>query len=113
MKFVLVESSYEELFKDFEKQIKTKPFKNIDKETWATIQLEGIDEEKEKFEPEEYSFIELDIPNTDKEKLKKMNDDIIEKYNQFDIILKATFPNLIDLIDYDKGNVQIIKINGR
>jgi hypothetical protein len=110
MKLRIVESSYEELFKDFEKQIETKPFKNIDKETWATIQLEGIDEEKEKFEPEEYSFIELDIPNTDKEELKIMNDNVVEKYNQFDIILKATFSNLIDLIDYEKGNVKIIKI---
>jgi hypothetical protein len=90
-------------------QIDSLTFTEISKDVWETIQLEGLDEEFDGFLKSQWSMAELVISEEDKDGLIKFNKDTVEFFNLFDIHLKENYTNLIDFIDYDKGNIKIIK----
>lgn len=91
-------------------QIEERAFKPITNEIWNILQFDGFPEEKDIENPEMFEYIQLNIPQEDIEKLKVQDDDTINKYNEFDIKLKEEYPNHIDLIDYDKGIVRIVRV---
>lgn len=103
-------------FEDFFNQIKNSEYKPISDDIWDIINdCEGFTEEVNNFEGdfnrEHYSMTELEIPIEDKIGLQKFDNETIDKYNDFDIELKEKgyYPNYIDLIDYDKGKIVIVK----
>ena len=59
-------------------------------------------------------FTTLNLTSKDKNGLIEFDDDVIEKFNDFDIKLKSMseYPfNKLDLIDYDNGVVYIIRLD--
>ena len=59
---------------------------------------------------------ELDLIEEDKQGLMDFDDDIVNDFNDFDIEIKdkQKYPfNMIDVIDYDKGIVYILKYNNK
>lgn len=92
-------------------QIPDLQWKPVSKFVWMAIQDEGLDEEQDAFEPENWSMATLQITPEDVKGLKSFNDDVVNKFNSFDIALKDKYPGLVDLIDYDRGVVIIVKNN--
>jgi hypothetical protein len=64
------------------------------------------------YKKDDYEYIELDIPEPDEFGLATMDEETIEKYNEFDIELKDKLydKGYLDLIDYDEGKIYIVKI---
>ena len=83
----------------------------VNRRVWTTIQDEGLDEEQNAFEPGDWVMALLDIDTKDAEALRSYDDDAIEEFNRFDIALKSKYPGLVDLIDYDRGTVTIVKVS--
>jgi hypothetical protein len=92
-------------------QIPALQWKPVSKFVWTAIQDEGLDEEQDAFEPENWSMATLQITPEDVKGLKSFNDDVVNRFNSFDIALKDRYPGLVDLIDYDRGVVIIVKNN--
>ena len=93
---------------DYEKQITHSIYKPLSILTWNTIQDEGIDEEWE-VSRNDLEEIILNIPQSDTDGLKQFKDDVVNRYNVFDIWLKEKFQYHVDFIDYDNGVVKIIR----
>jgi len=58
--------------------------------------------------------MKLQLSSQDKKGLINFNDDTLEKFNQLDIQLKEKqeYPyKILDFIDYDNGEILIIKLN--
>ena len=105
-KFQKEGSEFTNLLSQVEEKGKYKPLTD---EVWEVIQDEGYDEELELYDPEDFQYMELDIPPEDVEALKAFSDEALEKYNRFDIELKEKYENHIDLIDYDNGVVKVVR----
>ena len=105
-KFLKEGSEFTNLLSQVEEKGKYKPLTD---EVWEVIQDEGYDEELELYDPEDFQYMELDIPPEDVEALKAFSDEALEKYNRFDIELKEKYENHIDLIDYDNGVVKVVR----
>ena len=92
-------------------QIENSFFEPISDYIWDSIQNDGWDEELDDFEKSNYSYIILNIPEADSQGLKKFENEIVEKYNSFDIDLKDKYgtQKYLDFIDYDDGKIFIIK----
>ena len=101
-------SHQKEIDEEFRAQIEKKKFAPITASVWNTALYEGLDEEWG-VEKKDLEYMVLTIPKEDKEGLKKFSEPIIEKYNSFDIWLKNNFKNHIDFIDYDNGEIKIIR----
>jgi hypothetical protein len=59
-----------------------------------------------------FTYIELDILESDEQGLIEFDDNTLNKFNDFDVKLKENqeYPfKVIDMIDYDNGKVYIIK----
>lgn len=103
--------------KDYLEQLKKLVFKPITNFLFNEIEEEGfVDDLIEIYEHDynkfdfEYSELQLDI--NDKIGLKSFEDEVVNKFNQFDILLKDSqsgYPKIVDFIDYNKGIVYIIK----
>jgi hypothetical protein len=91
-------------------QVEFNDYNPINKEIWEIIQVEGWDEELGILHPFQYEYTTLTIPEADVKGLKQFTNETLNKYNQFDITLKQTFPNHIDLIDYDNGVIVIVRV---
>lgn len=91
------------------KQIPQLVWQKIDKNTWESIQDEGLDEEQEVYSPGDWIMSKLTLSTEDINGLKTFNHNTIEDCNRFDIGLKEMFPNYVDLIDYDNGTITIVK----
>lgn len=102
---------------DYLKQVHNLSFKPITNFLFNEILEEGfVDDLIEMYNYDytkndfEYSELQLDL--NDKMGLKTFVEDVINKFNSFDILLKDSqngYPKIVDFIDYDKGIVYIIK----
>lgn len=83
-------------------------FNDISEEGW----LDNLEEFYDKsFNKSNFRYTTLNLDDADRQGLIDFDDDVIEKFNDFDIELKelSDYPFiLIDFIDYDKGIVYII-----
>jgi GNAT superfamily N-acetyltransferase/8-oxo-dGTP pyrophosphatase MutT (NUDIX family) len=85
-------------------------FNPVDEGVWEIIQAEGLNDEQRAPERSQWLVAELPISDEDAVGLKNFADETVEKFNRFDIRLKEAFDGkLVDLIDYDKGVVKIVK----
>lgn len=95
---------------DYFEQIKNNKYYPLNNYLWDNLQLDGYPEELNDYDKNNYKYTTLNISDVDKNGLINFNDDILEKWNDFDIKLKDNyFPNYIDYIDYENGIVYIIK----
>ena len=113
---------YEELDNSIRKyywmQINDEKWTPLTDELWKDILEEGWIEDLEyvydEVNKEDIVYKELDLIEEDKQGLIDFDDDIINDFNEFDIEIKdkQKYPfNMIDMIDYDKGIVYILKYN--
>ena len=81
------------------------------KELFEIIQVEGLDEEFDRYKRSDWLFLKLILPENISNRIKKFDEEIINMLNEFDIILKDRFNiKYIDLIDYDTGEINIVKV---
>lgn len=94
-----------------EQILNDKSFIPCTKELFEIIQVEGLDEEYECYKRTDWLFLKLILPENISHKIKNLNEEIINMLNEFDIILKERFNmKYIDLIDYDSGEINIVKV---
>ena len=92
-------------------------FLPITDELWDAIESDGYTEEVNDYEGDfdrnNYSYTEAQISDEDKQGLINMDNNFVEKWNDFDIQFKEQgyYPNYLDFIDYDEGKIYIIKHN--
>jgi len=98
-------------FNDLLNQIKKSRYNHMTYNIWEDLLLDGYPEEFDDYNPDHYKYLKLDISDNDKEKLINFDNDIIEKYNEFDILLKDNgyYPKYLDFINYETGELFIIK----
>jgi hypothetical protein len=102
--------AYEFIFEDsYIGQISQLTWRPINSDVWETIQFEGLDEEQGEFDPRNWVMATLAISPQDSAALSNFNDDTVNDFNSFDIELKEKFPGYVDLIDYDRGSVTIVR----
>jgi hypothetical protein len=92
-------------------KLTNKLFNDIDEEGWLE-QLEDF--YGKKFTRNDFSFTTLKLTENDKNGLINFDDDVIEKFNDFDIKLKSIdeYPfKKLDLIDYDNGVVYVVRLD--
>ena len=87
-------------------------YNSVDDETWEIIdEWEGLTEEFDVYDRNKWVMAELPITDEDSNELKQETENIQEKFNQFDIMLKNKYNmKYIDLIDYKNGIVKIVTI---
>jgi len=90
-------------------QIPKLSWKPINRLVWNTIRDEGLDEEYEMYEPNNWVMADLKVDSKDAEGLRRFDSDTVEEFNRFDIALKSQYPGLTDLIDYDAGTITIVR----
>ena len=100
-----------ELTSGYLAQIPRLNWRPVSKSVWNSIQDEGLDEEQDAVDPADWIMASLDITPQDATALMAYDDDAIEEFNRFDIALKQKYPGLVDLIDYDRGTVTIVKVS--
>ena len=81
----------------------------VTRSVWDTIQDEGLDEEQNAPNHNDWVMAKLSISHKDATALQAFANQAIEEFNSFDIQLKSRYPGLTDLIDYDRGIVTIVK----
>lgn len=100
-------------------QITDNKFQPITKKLYRDLKDEGYVEDLEQFyetsfDIRDFEVYKLEITDEDKIGLQSYEDEILEKFNDFDIQLKTmdknTYPRIVDFIDYDSGSVYIIKL---
>lgn len=104
---------------DYINQLNTNEYINITNKLFNDIEDEGWLEQLEdfynrKFDKTNFKYMTLKLTENDKQGLVNFNEDTIEKFNDFDIKLKSMdkYPfNKLDLIDYDRGIVFIVKLD--
>lgn len=104
---------------DYMNQLNTNEYLNLNNKLFNDIEDEGWLEQLEefynrKFDKTNFKYMILKLSDNDKQGLINFDDDIIEKFNDFDIKLKSMdkYPfNKLDLIDYDNGIVFIVKLD--
>jgi len=85
-------------------------WRSLSEDEWETLNIEGLSEEHNLFDKDDWVIAELPISKEDKEGLMNFEDWALEKFNMFDIQLKDKYDvKLIDLIDYDQGTLHIVK----
>ena len=84
----------------------------VDDETWEIIdEWEGLTEEFDVYDRNKWVMAELPITDEDSNELKQETENIQEKFNQFDTMLKNKYNmKYIDLIDYQNGIVKIVSV---
>jgi len=86
-------------------------FDDLDCETWDAIGFEGLDEEMEAYDMDDWEMAHLPISNDDKQKILMFDCETFERFNDFDIKLNEKFNGLINcLIDYDNGVVMLVRV---
>jgi hypothetical protein len=94
-----------------EQILNDKSFIPCTKEIFEIIQVEGLDEEFDRYKKTDWLFLKLILPENVSNRIKKFDAEIINMLNEFDIILKERFSmKYIDLIDYDSGEINIVRV---
>lgn len=105
--------------RDYLKQVSTGIYKELTEELFDSISEEGWvysledDFGKLHLKRNDFEFLGLALSKEDKEGLISFKDEIVEKFNSFDIQLKdkQKYPfKTLDFIDYNKGIVYIIHL---
>ena len=104
---------------DYINQLNNNEYSKLTNKLYSDIEDEGWLEQLEdfynrKFNKTDFSFTTLKLTSKDRNGLIEFDDDVIEKFNDFDIELKSMseYPfNKLDLIDYDNGVVYIIRLD--
>ena len=97
-------------FKDLFNQIKTGKFIPLSDEVFESLEWDGWMDEKNDNNRKHYRMLELSIPQQDSMDLIQLDDEIVNKYNEFDIELKSRLgDNFLDLINYDEGKIFIVR----
>ena len=104
---------------DYINQLNTNEYINITNKLFNDIEDEGWLEQLEdfynrRFDKTNFKYMTLKLTDNDKQGLINFDDDVIEKFNDFDIKLKSMdkYPfKKLDLIDYDNGIVFIVKLD--
>jgi hypothetical protein len=92
-------------------KVPTLPYAKVTDKVWDTIQDEGLDEEFE-VSRQDFSYANLPISEDISHDLKQFGDEIIERFNAFDIALKNKYgKKYTDIIDYDLGRVLIVRVD--
>lgn len=81
----------------------------ISRSVWNSIQDEGLDEEQDAYEPDNWVMASLTVSPKDAKGLQQFDSDTLEEFNRFDIALKSKYPGFVDLIDYDAGTITIVR----
>jgi len=127
MIFILIQEKYKQIMKyllkfenkNYMLQIFDEEYLDITNELWNDIQEEGFvddldDYYEETYEKEDFEYIKLNISKEDKQGLINFDDEIVNKFADFDFELKKEqepdYPTMVDFIDYDKGIVYIIRL---
>ncbi len=103
---------------DYLKQVEYGDYEELTTELYDLISMEGWlvsieDEFDEEYEQEDFEYLKLDLSEKDRLGLINMNEDVVEKFNDFDMELKKVgeYPyDTLDFIDYDNGIVYIIRL---
>lgn len=101
--------------KDYVDCIPQLTFEPVTDEIWESIQYEGLDEEADNFDGiydrENWFYAELPLDEEDSNGLMSQNEEFLERFNQFDILLKNTYNmKYIDLINYENGKINIVTV---
>ena len=111
----LLQINETEIFNTWFNYMKNAHWKNVKENNpklLETIQIEGLDEEFNIFDESSWQYHNLTVPEIIKNGLIKFDRYFIEMINRFDIQLKNIFNcRYIDLIDYDTGEITIVKNN--
>lgn len=111
----LLQINESEIFNNWFNDIKNAHWKNVKENNpklLDTIQIEGLDEEFNIFDESNWQYYNLTVPEIIKNGLISFDRYFIEMINRFDIQLKNIFNcQYIDLIDYDTGEITIVKNN--
>lgn len=100
--------------KELLNQINNLEWNHLDDENFESILDEDLDEEFDFLDRKSWEMAEIKISEEDKKGLMEFKEDAIDKYNNFDIILKETYAmKIIDLIDYNKGKVILVRIKDK
>lgn len=93
-------------------QVTRNVYKPITWDIYKTLGLEDFFDHVGTSDLKEFSYTQLRIPNTDKTGLIAQREDVLDKYNSFDIALKDVYgtKKYIDLIDYDRGVALVVKV---
>jgi hypothetical protein len=122
-KKLIIETINKIVFKDkikyYLNQIKFNQYKPITKEIFNDLKEEGWIEQLNSFYKTEIIstdiiFTQLNLLENDKNGLISFNNDIVDFFNYFDIIIKKKqkYPyKVLDMIDYNNGIVYIFKYN--
>ena len=103
---------------DYLKQVEYGDYEELTTELYDLISMEGWlvsieDEFGEEYNQEDFEYLKLDLSEKDRLGLINMNEDVVEKFNDFDMELKKVgeYPyDTLDFIDYDNGIVYIIRL---
>jgi hypothetical protein len=103
---------------DYLKQVEYGDYEELTTELYDLISMEGWlvsieDEFGEEYEQEDFEYLKLDLSEKDRLGLINMNEDVVEKFSDFDMKLKKVgeYPyDTLDFIDYDNGIVYIIRL---
>jgi len=90
--------------------VETLSFGYLSRSVFQTIQAEGLDEEQDAPSADQWEMATIPLSVDDQEGLMAFRESTVEKFNLFDIELKARFGGMvIDLIDYDKGEAKVVR----
>lgn len=100
------------------KQVEYGDYEELTTELYDFISMEGWlvnieDEFGEEYEQEDFEYLKLDLSEKDRLGLINMDENIVEKFNDFDMELKnrGEYPyDTLDFIDYENGIVYIIRL---
>jgi len=103
---------------DYLKQVEYGDYEELTTELYDLISMEGWlvsieDVFGEEYEQEDFEYLKLDLSEKDRLGLINMDENIVEKFNDFDMELKnrGEYPyDTLDFIDYDNGIVYIIRL---
>jgi hypothetical protein len=99
-------------------QVEYGDYEELTQELYDLISMEGWlvsieDEFDEEYDREDFEYLTLDLSDEDRNGLITMDEDVVEKFNSFDMRLKkrGEYPyDTLDFIDYDNGIVYIIRM---
>ncbi len=114
MKYIKYFENYDST--DYLNQVETNSYIKITRHLYEFVSDEGFVDElenhfKKEFDQSDFEYTELNLSTDDKTGLINFDENVINKFNEFDIQLKEKYyPTICDFINYDKGEVYIIKL---